>query len=81
MRRKINTPERFTEARVKLGLDKTALAAALRLAPASGRQTIRRIEEGQNTGGVPGPMQIAMEAFLAGHRPVGVRFPCDEAAK
>lgn len=76
--KKINTPERFAEARQALGLDKTALAVALRLSPGTGRQTIRRIEEGKNTGGVPGPVQVAMEAFLSGWRPRGLKLPCDE---
>ena len=74
---RIDTPAAFTKAREALGMDKTQMGAALRLGK-DGRETVRRYEDGSNTRGIPGSVQIAMEAFAAGWRPAGVTFPCDE---
>ena len=75
--RKINTPERFAAAQDSFGLNNTDMAAELRLSK-DGRETVRRYRDGSNTRGIPGPVQLAMEAFMSGWRPSGVRFPCDE---
>jgi hypothetical protein len=75
---RIDTPEAFTKAREALGLDKTLMALALRLPVPFGRETIRRYEDGSNARGIPGSVQLAMEAFASGWRPAGVKFPCDE---
>lgn len=73
-RGKISTPAAARQAREYLGLDKAALARVLRL---DSRETVRRIEDGRNARGVPGPYQIALEALLSGWRPWGVRLPID----
>lgn len=75
----INDAASFKAAREYLGLDKTALADLLRLG-SDGRGSIRRIEAGRQS--VPGPYQLAVEALLAGWRPLGhrgpVKLPCDQ---
>lgn len=75
--RKITTPEKAKAARESLGLGKTGLADVLRLGD-SGRETVRRIEGGDNLRGVPGPYAVALEALASGWRPWGVRLPIDE---
>lgn len=69
-RGKISTPDKAKAAREYLGLGKTELAKVMRLG-ANGRQTVRRIEEGQS---VPGPYQVALEALVSGWRPWGVKI-------
>lgn len=61
----INTPAKFQAAREYLGLDPDTLAHILRLGR-WGRQTVRRIEQGDT---LAGPYQVAMEALLTGWRP------------
>lgn len=73
---RIDTSAAFTKAREALGMDKTQMAEALRMSK-DGRETVRRYEDGSNTRGIPGSVQIAMEAFMSGWRPDGVRFPND----
>lgn len=73
---KINTPERFAQAQDDLGCNNTEMGEALRLSK-DGRETVRRYRDGSNTRGIPGAVQIAMEAFISGFRPRGVKFPCD----
>jgi hypothetical protein len=70
----IRTGAAFQAAREHLGLSKVECAAVLRIAPANGRQTIRRIESYQ---GPTGPQALVMEALLAGWRPKGVTLPID----
>ena len=74
-RGRIATPAACAKARAHLGLDKKALAKLLRLSPEHGRQTIRRIEQGQPP---PGPYQLALEALVDGWRPRGVVLPVDK---
>lgn len=54
-------------ARKELGWSLGDMAEALRLAPASGRDTIRKMESGKIN--VTGPITVAVEAFLAGYIP------------
>lgn len=56
----IDTPAKVTQAREYLGLDKAALARALRLGP-NGRNTINRYE---SEGPIPGPSQLALEYLV-----------------
>ncbi len=58
----IDTPAKVTQAREYLGLDKKALALALRFRT-GGRDNVRRLEDGTGKG-VPGPTQIALEALV-----------------
>lgn len=70
----IDSSDDFAAARVRLGLDKAGLARVLRLGK-DGRNTIRRIEQGQPP---PGPYQLALEALTDGWRPFGVTLPIDK---
>ena len=72
-RGKFATPAACQQAREFLGLSKTELARILRLG-ANGRETVRRIEQGQKP---PGPYQLALEALVAGWRPWGVKIQGD----
>lgn len=72
---RIATSTACAKARKRLGLDKSALAKVLRLSSEHGRQTVRRIEDGQQP---PGPYQIALEALIDGWRPSGVVLPIDK---
>lgn len=72
-RGKINTSAACKQAREFLDVDKTELAKIMRLGK-SGRETVRRIEQGQEP---PGPYQLALEALVSGWRPWGVRLPID----
>ncbi len=58
----IDTAAKVTQAREYLGLDKKALATALRLRT-GGRDIVRRLEDGTSKS-VPGPTQIALEALV-----------------
>lgn len=73
----INTPEKCRQAREHLGLTKAGLARVLRLSEVNGRDTVRRVEQGQEPSG---PYQIALEALVAGFRPVRVKLPIDGKA-
>ncbi|MGH6730015.1 MAG: hypothetical protein ACREBK_07660 [Sphingomicrobium sp.] len=59
----IDTPAKVTQAREYLGLDKAALARALRMEGVGGRDRVRRWEEGR-TAGIDGPVQIALEKLV-----------------
>lgn len=72
-----NTPEAVNRAREYLGLNMAGMARALRLGE-NGDRTIGRIESGGNSSGVPGPMQVALEALVAGFRPRGLKLPGDK---
>lgn len=74
-RGKINTPAKAKAAREYLGLNMPAMARVARL---DSRETIRRIEEGISTRGVPGPYQLVLEALLSGWRPYATRLPIDD---
>lgn len=56
-------------ARRDLDWSLSDMAAALRLAENSGRDTIRKMESGKIN--VTGPITVAVEAFLAGYIPEG----------
>jgi DNA-binding transcriptional regulator YiaG len=75
-RGKFSTPAACRQAREYLGLNKTELARLMRFGT-NGRETVRRIEQGQ-TQGPPGPYQLALEAMVSGWRPWGVKLPNDE---
>lgn len=60
----INTPRKVKMARKYLGLDKAGLARALRITSAHGRETVRRLESGDHTRGIPGPVQLALEYLV-----------------
>lgn len=75
----IDTPAQAKAVREYLGLDKTQMAKVLRFSPTSGRDSVRRIEAGEQA--VPGPIQRVLEAFRDGWRPYGWTFPVDETEK
>lgn len=72
----INAAARAQAAREYLCLSKAELARHLRLGAGAGRNTVARIESGNQR--PPGPYQVALEAFVAGFRPAGVTFPIDK---
>jgi transcriptional regulator with XRE-family HTH domain len=57
------TPADLRSARKALGLTQKGLARALRMGP-YGWQTISKWESDDNERGVPGPVQVAVEALL-----------------
>ncbi len=61
------TPADLRTARKRLGLSQHALAEALRMGT-HGHQTISAWEADANTRGVPGPVQVAIEALLENQR-------------
>jgi transcriptional regulator with XRE-family HTH domain len=65
-------PADLREARKRLGLTQKGLAKALRMGP-YGWQTISKWESDENERGVPGPVQVAVEALLAARPPTTYR--------
>lgn len=59
------TPRDLRAARKRLGLSQHGLAEALRMGK-HGHQTVSQWESDANTRGVPGPVQVAVEAMLRG---------------
>lgn len=76
-RGKFTTPAACEQAREHLGLTKAGLARVMRLG-ASGRDTVRAIEQGERS--ISGPYQLALEALVAGWRPWGTKLPIDGKA-
>jgi DNA-binding transcriptional regulator YiaG len=56
------TPEQVKAARARLGLTQAELADRLRLAPATGKDTVRSWESGKRP--ITGPAQVAIEFML-----------------
>ena len=63
----IETGTDLKRARKALGWKVNNLVDALRLSPDNGGRAIRRMEAGDQP--VTGPIQVAVEAFLAGYIP------------
>jgi transcriptional regulator with XRE-family HTH domain len=61
------TPADLRKARKRLGLSQHGLAEALRMG-IHGHQTVSKWEADDNTRGVPGPVQVAVEAMLRNKR-------------
>jgi DNA-binding transcriptional regulator YiaG len=55
-------PEQVKEARLRLELTQAELAERLRLAPATGKDTVRSWESGKRP--ITGPAQVAIEYML-----------------
>lgn len=58
----IDTPDKVTQARLWLRLDKPDLARALGLGEINGRNTVHRLEQEGAT--IPGPTQLALEYLV-----------------
>ena len=56
------TPDQVLRARKRLGLTQAELAERLRLAPATGKDTVRSWESGKRP--ITGPAQVAIEFML-----------------
>lgn len=56
------TPDQVRNARRQLGLTQAELAERLRLAPATGKDTVRSWESGKRP--ITGPAQVALEYML-----------------
>lgn len=74
------SPQKFRTIRMKLGFSPVEMAAHLHMPnPAvSGRNSINRLERGHLKCGIPGPIEVAMEALESGFRATCVT--CDKVA-
>lgn len=63
------TPEKLKLARNYMGYSVNEMADALRLSPASGGTTIRKMESGKVN--ITGPIMVAVDAMLKGYDPFG----------
>lgn len=63
------TPEKLKLARNYMGYSVNEMADALRLSPASGGTTIRKMESGKIN--ITGPIMVAVDAMLKGYDPFG----------
>lgn len=63
-------PQWLRDSRRELGLTQSGLAKALRMGR-HGWQTISKWESDKNERGVPGPVQVAIEALLLARRSKG----------
>jgi hypothetical protein len=63
------TPEKLKLARNYMGYSVNEMADALRLSPASGGTTIRKMEAGKVN--ITGPISVAVDAMLKGYDPFG----------
>ena len=63
------TPSKFKLARIYMGYSVNEMADALRLSPASGGTTIRKMEAGKVN--ITGPIMVAVDAMLKGYDPFG----------
>ena len=61
------TPEKLKLARNYMGYSVNEMADALRLSPASGGTTIRKMESGKVN--ITGPIMVAVDAMLKGYDP------------
>ena len=70
------TPEKLKLARNYMGYSVNEMADALRLSPASGGTTIRKMEAGKVN--ITGPIMVAVDAMLKGYDPFGYEDDEDE---
>lgn len=70
------TPEKLKLARNYMGYSVNEMADALRLSPASGGTTIRKMEAGKVN--ITGPIMVAVDAMLKGYDPFGYEDEEDE---
>ena len=63
------TPAKLKLARNRMGFSINDMAAALRLSPANGGTTIRKMEAGKIN--ITGPIMVAVDAMLKGYDPFG----------
>lgn len=63
------TPAKLKLARNHMGYSVNEMADALRLSPASGGTTIRKMEAGKVN--ITGPIMVAVDAMLKGYDPFG----------
>jgi hypothetical protein len=61
------TPAKLKLARNRMGFSINDMAAALRLSPANGGTTIRKMEAGKIN--ITGPIMVAVDAMLKGYDP------------
>ena len=61
------TPEKLKLARHYMGYSVNEMADALRLSPASGGTTIRKMEAGKVN--ITGPISVAVDAMMKGYDP------------
>jgi DNA-binding XRE family transcriptional regulator len=61
------TPEKLKLARNYMGYSVNEMADALRLSPASGGTTIRKMESGKVN--ITGPISVAVDAMMKGYDP------------
>jgi DNA-binding XRE family transcriptional regulator len=61
------TPEKLKLARNHMGYSVNEMADALRLSPASGGTTIRKMESGKVN--ITGPISVAVDAMMKGYDP------------
>ena len=65
-------PDKLKLARHRMGYSVNEMADALRLSPANGGTTVRKMEAGKVR--ITGPIMVAVDAMLKGYDP----FDCDE---
>lgn len=70
------TPEKLKLARHYMGYSVNEMADALRLSPASGGTTIRKMEAGKVN--ITGPIMVAVDAMLKGYDPFDYEDDEDE---
>ena len=61
------TPEKLKLARHSMGFSVNEMADALRLSPANGGTTVRKMEAGKIN--ITGPISVAVDAMLKGYDP------------
>ena len=70
------TPAKLKLARNRMGFSINDMAAALRLSPANGGTTIRKMEAGKIN--ITGPIMVAVDAMLKGYDPFEDDYNEDE---
>jgi transcriptional regulator with XRE-family HTH domain len=61
------TPEKLKLARNHMGFSVNEMAEALRLSPANGGTTVRKMEAGKVN--ITGPISVAVDAMMKGYDP------------
>ena len=61
------TPEKLKLARHSMGFSVNEMADALRLSPANGGTTVRKMEAGKVN--ITGPISVAVDAMMKGYDP------------
>jgi transcriptional regulator with XRE-family HTH domain len=61
------TPEKLKLARHRMGYSVNEMADALRLSPANGGTTVRKMEAGKVN--ITGPIMVAVDAMMKGYDP------------